>query len=631
MSRLPLLQAITPALLLALAGSCAPLAATPRNTPRNTPSAPARAIATSPAAAPAVTSIPTNAVAQRVVLVSFDGLGADELAENLSSLSGGGVERLAPEGTTVFRVLPVQPSVTSATHTAILTGSRPNVNGVVANRFHIAGTPLREVADGFGVDINAETLIDSARKAGKRVGCITFPTVDARTPRRAADFGMLYVSRPTVPARILHLKRADFHSEWLPPTWGAPQAKRTSFSPVLRAHLDWSLPQGQEHRDVELVAYDSTDDHQVNYDTFGVELDGRDVPLDAQRWFAISASVHEEEGQRLYGSWSKIMKSDPALEEVTLYWGSISRTIAYPEAFQQQLDATVGFWPGPPDEISARDWMADRTGIDVDTFIEQSRRFSAYFTDATALAIRQWPFDLLLAYQPVIDQTEHQFHVTNDLQWNATAENRAASDRARHAAYQTMNGVVASVARNLDPSHDALVITGDHGLASVDTEVRVNRLLADAGLVTQREGQIADDTRWAAYSSGGVSEIYHFGNVSEEETQQVVNLLTNAKAPDGAAIFEAVLRKDATSHPNTGDVVAIAYPRFALSSILGAAFARTSYYGQHGGLASHHELHTTLLAWGRGVPVAHLAEISQTRIARFIATLLGIAPPANAE
>ena len=53
--------------------------------------------------------------------------------------------------------------------------------------------------------------------------------------------------------------------------------------------------------------------------------------------------------------------------------------------------------------------------------------------------------------------------------------------------------------------------------------------------------------------------------------------------------------------------------------------------GQHGGLNVHRELHPPLFAIGRGVRVGTFGEIAQTKIARFVAGLLGIEAPASAE
>jgi hypothetical protein len=74
----------------------------------------------------------------------------------------------------------------------------------------------------------------------------------------------------------------------------------------------------------------------------------------------------------------------------------------------------------------------------------------------------------------------------------------------------------------------------------------------------------------------------------------VVNMLT------ASGHFEKVERKAATSHRNTGDVVAIAFPTIALSASSDSPAVVPRSVGQHGALNAHRELHTVLFAAGFG-------------------------------
>jgi hypothetical protein len=564
------------------------------------------------APAPAPPRFAPNGTASRVVLLSFDGLGADELQ---AFGAGETFTRLAAEGTRVERVTPTTPTVTASTHTAILTGAPSERSGIVANKFHLAGTPPAQTATGLDTEIDVETIVEAARRQGKRVGTIAFPTIDAASPRRTADWGLIF-RRPLTSSRLIHLKRRDFHAEWVPPAWGAPPPPRhPSFSPVLRARVDWTATP-RVRQDVDLVAYDTTDDRVANYDTLYVETPAGETPLDARGWFPVTKKTDEG----LYGSWAKVLRRDPALGDVTIYWGAIARNDAYPESFRRMLDDEAGFWPGQPDEPLAAAALDGRDGIDVDTFIEQNDRFGDFLTRATLLAVTRMQADLVLAYQPTIDVAEHQFRITDPAQKNATDANRAAGERVRRRAIAECDRSVGQIVRALDKSRDALLVTGDHGVASIDTEVRLGRLLATWGFAP----------RWGAFAGGNIAELYRFD--APDDTDEVVKKLTELQSPDGAKIFERVDRKSATSHRNTGDLVAFSFPRFSLSAADGEPFVKPSYYGQHGGLAqTHHEFDTTLLAWGAGVPNAKLPRIRQTEIARYVAQLLGIAAPRDAE
>ncbi|HKO56182.1 MAG TPA: alkaline phosphatase family protein, partial [Thermoanaerobaculia bacterium] len=516
-------------------------------------------------------------VAQRVVLMSFDGLSADE-AEAVGVLNDMPLR--------VRRVIPVDPTQTSSTHAAILTGETPAKSGIVANNFHRPGAPRTEVARGLDAEIDAETLLDVARRNGKRVGALIFPTIDAASPRRTPDFGIRFTKNLT-DARVVQLKRGDFRAEWLPPTWGTPAGRHPSYSPAMRARLEWRIPR-KARQDVDLVAYDTTDDGARNYDAFYIESESGEQPLGSTRWFPISQRLDDG----LYGSWSKLLQTDPALDRVTVYWGPIAHNEAYPESFRQIVDDEAGFWPGVPDETNARGGAIDRA-----TYTEQMERFSDYLTRATTAAIGHEQFDLLLAYQPIIDQVEHPFR---------------ADEAMRRAAYAAMTRAVAATSAKLDPARDAIIVLGDHGLAPLDTALHLGRLLQDAGL--------AD--RWEAFASGGsIAHFYRFGD--PDDTAQLVAYLQNLKAPDGAPVFERVEAKTAAMHPNSGDVVAFAWPRFGLTIGGGELFLEATSQGQHGGLSTHREYHTTLGARGAGIASETIDELPQTEIAPFVRGLLG--------
>lgn len=539
-----------------------------------------------PAPAPAPQPRPQLAatgVARRVVLLSFDGLSADMLASQPGLRA---FEWIAREGTSA-RVIPVNPSATAPAHVAIFTGADPQKNGVIANAFHVRGRPVEEAAVGMKTEIEVETLLDAARRQGKRTGDVTFPTIDASSPRRSADFGMIWTT-PLTRGRILRLKREDFHREWVPPTWTPPRPRRQTFSPVMRARLEWTVPQ-RARLDVDVVAWDTTDDGQENYDSFTIESEDREIPVDEKGWFAITRRATEA----LFGSWSKILHADPALNDVAIYWGAIARNECYPESYQRLIDDEVGFFPSPPDEAA---------GVDAATFAEQVERIADFFTRAQVLTIRRMEFDLLFMYQPQLDEAGHA--------WLG----RAGGEPVLRAAYASADRALGAIAAALDLSRDALVVTGDHGMSPVNTIVRMNRLLADGGFAP----------RWRAYASGQIAHLYRFAE--PDDTAAVVNMLT------ASGHFERVETKSAAMHPNSGDVIVTANPNVVLSpSSDPPAAGPSSSAGAHGGLETNRRLHTALFAIGAGTGRGNLGDVDQKRIARFVSALLGISAPAAAD
>lgn len=515
-----------------------------------------------------------TAVANRVVLLSFDGLGADALArqQNLPSF-----ERLAREGASA-RIIGVNPTLTMPAHVSVLTGTDPQRHGVIANRFHLAGTPPERVARGMSIDPDVENIIEAARRQGNRVGAVSFPTIDNTSARRSADFGLAW-SHPLVPSRIVQLARADFRREWVPPTWTQRPQRRRSYSPIVRARVEWSIPR-VTRADVDVVAYDTTDDRRENYDTYFIEHAEREY--DAREWFPVS----QRTSNGLHGSWSRVTRTTPALD-VTIYWGSIARNVAWPASFRDLLDKEVGFWPGEPEE---------ELDVDPGLFRDQMTRLAGFYTRAQVLTIRRMEFDFLLAYQPQIDEASHAYLGT------------PAGDAIIRTAFETADRNLAEIAEAIDPE-DALVAIGDHGLVPFEREVLINRLLAERGFAP----------RWRAYTSGAFAQLYRFGG--PDDSDGLINMLTST------GLFERIQKKSSGMHRHNGDVVAYAFPNVALT----AGAEPEGPHGQHGGLNAHRELHPVLFAYGRGVAPGPLGAIAQTRIARYVAELLGIEPPEAAE
>lgn len=522
-----------------------------------------------------------TAVAQRVVLLSFDGLGADALAaqSNLPAF-----DQLARDGAHA-RVLNVNPTLTGPTHVSILTGADPQRTGVVSNRFHVPGTPPEQAARALGVDPDVESIVEAARRQGKRVGAVSFPSIDNTTARRSADFGLAW-SEPLVRSRLVHLTRADFRREWVPPTWTARPQRRVSFSPIMRARIEWNVPR-VTRTDVDVVAYDTTDDHSENYDLFLVESGERELTAANGSWFAIARRTTDG----TYGSWSRILRATAQLD-VTIYWGSIAKNHAWPDSYRDLVDSEAGFWPGEPEE---------HLEVDADVFLDQMNRLAGFYTRVQTMTIARMPFDLLLLYQPQIDQAGHQYL------------GAPGGERISRAAFVSADRAVGAIGDALNPG-DAFLVTGDHGLTAIGRAVQLNRLLAERGFAP----------RWRAFGSGNVAHLYRFG--APDDTGALVNILTTT------ALFERIDRKSPSHHRNSGDVIAWGWPNVAISNEETAPVLETVRpHGHHGALHHHREVHPPFFAVGTGVPAGPLGEIRQTQIARFIAQLLGIAPPAAAE
>lgn len=567
------------------------------------------------ASQPPVAAPPAEQVPPRVLLVSFDGVSWESLSEDptAAGLGPDGWKRLAAEGVTA-RLIPVSPTLTAVTHVAMATGVPPAQTGIVSNTLHLPGTPADASESGFEAEIQAEAIWETARRSGKRVGVITYPGVDATSPRRIADFGLIYTSPVSRPS-FQTVAPSDF----------APGSAAGSFSPPRAARLvwTWSFDGRETSEPVEIVAIDTTNDATVNYDDFVVRHGEATFEVGDDRWFPLSVAVDEGGSSHLFGSWSRIVEFDPSLGKLVLYWGSVSRTLGYPESFRKMIDERVGFWPGPPDEYNAGLWIRERRGIEPRMFVDQLRRFSEFFTRATVLAAESMEWDLLLSYQPIVDEAEHQWHLVSPLQQWSTPENLAAAAAVRRAAYRAFDDATGTLLKATPPGA-TLVVVSDHGMAALHTGVRLNRLLEQWGLATLERGRPTRDSLWAAFSSGGYANLHRFGPELPGEAEEIARKLESLTAPDGTRVMERVRVTAAGENPRLGQIEAYLHPGYTFASGTGEIFEKTNFFGQHGYLAHHPEIHAIFGAWGAGVVKPFPDTLEQTQLAGWIERVLGI-------
>lgn len=105
-----------------------------------------------------------------VVVLSVDGLGAAMLAPGEPCLAADAtIRKLAKQGAHAA-VMGILPTVTYPTHASIVTGASPVTHGVIDNgargRFWLQDR----------ADIKADTLWDAAKRAGKSVAIVTWPS-----------------------------------------------------------------------------------------------------------------------------------------------------------------------------------------------------------------------------------------------------------------------------------------------------------------------------------------------------------------------------------------------------------------------------------------------------------------------
>ena len=609
-----------------------------------------------PSAAVAVTSclllgfacrsgVPEQARAERVVMVSYDGVGADlarQWRDQGVAVDPDGLTALVERGFTADRLRMASPTLTAVNHAALSSGRLPSDTGIVSNTFHRPDTPIAQSVWAFTASSEADTLWTAARRSGVRVAPLLWPGIDAGALDRTGDYGVLWPGTPLAASEILELEPMAAG------TSGELMSKDGVQPLVWPIEVALSEADGPTTVTFEVAAYDGTPDDRPRFDTVAARRLGDDGwQLAGEReWFELrfEARSADDLEHHDYGLWSKALHLDRLRGGLRLYRGQLCRLRAYPENFERRLSALVGPWPGLPDDDLLADWWLDGSrGIDLDTYLEQIERLDNYIDDIAATIIAHEDFQLLLAYHPTADEYQHSSLLVDSDQWGFSPGKAVAAREGLKRLGRSVDRSVGRLWRGLDPERDALVVVSDHGHVPIRDLVNIQKVLADEGLVdVVVEGDLArisPTSPMAVRAHGGSAHLYL--NLDGREPGGVVN---RAQAPEllaraakvladvyveGEPIVERVFKRSQAAsigldHPNSGDLIAFLEPGFAFSMVWsGNAIDPSSYYGQHGYLAHHDAMCGLFAARGPGVTTGRRAEVDVTEVAPLVARWLG--------
>lgn len=564
---------------------------------------------------------PAAAARGRVVLVSFDGVGGERLAQLLDragALASGGYRGIASRGLFAVHSIPTTPSVTAVAHITHVTGALPQKTGIVANWMKHPSEPFGSVLSGFRAPIRAETLWQAARRQGKRTGVMFYPGADGTSPDRSADFGMAWPDDPVAKPK-LHVIEP---SSWQP----LAAAPGGTFSPARRVTLRFA-PMAHS---VALTALDATDDRQINYDRLQVESpDGRVRQVRAGDWF--EAEIPAEEGRT--GAWCKILVLAPDLSRVEVYLGGLHRSVGYPANFLRRIDAEVGFWPGPPDSEA----FGSRTERP-EVFLEQADRMADFITRAELLALSRSDWDLMLLYNSVPDETGHEFLLADPRQRGYTPERsrifQSYVDRGYELADRSLRAIDGALA-----SGDSIFVTSDHGMTPLWREVYPNEILRIAGLVVvDAKKKILPESAVFAVASSAITHVYVNPSSDAGAVLSAAEKALRDFRVDGESPWELVVTRDEAGPiglraPESGDLILEARPGVHVSTSVRPDKGPVGVpvgLGGHGYLNIHPQVDATFLAAGPGIPTARVPRIRSWEIAARVAAALGIDPPRQA-
>jgi len=585
---------------------------------------------------PTRTLEPTPAVAMgsrpRVVVISLDGAQADRVRGYLTDGTMPTLARLAARGAIAEYALSVDPSLTAPAHASLATGAYPAATGVAADRYHRPGDPLTVAANALeGAPLGAEPVWRTAMREARRTAAICWPGVSLEAPTTLADYT---VATGTVDApSAQHEVKLGQAQPWP----GAPR----SFSPALEG--SFTIRKNQVPlATVYVLAVDTTDNNQADYDTFVLSrtrtVDERSARL---RVGQMAPLIVDD----LLPSGAYFALSQASAQAVKIFQSRVCYNRAQPNELVREINQRFGFFP-PGGDLDA----LEQGWITPEQYVQAVETQSQWISAVTRFVLETYKPELLFACQPPADALQHAFLLVDPRQPGYTAELAAQCDRYVRRGYALADAAVGDLAQTLDLGQTALVVVSGHGMAPVFGQVHLNTILAGYGFLAYGGGAdipvAVAQSKALAFASGAAGQVYinlqgrePAGIVAAADyptvQDAIVATLNKVKDSAGQPVFSRVLRRAelesiGLSASAVGDVFVQAAPGYTLAddwgnpAILGPAPCR----GEHGLPANSPEMHGIFLAAGRGfkagvqVGPVHVVDLAPT-----LDRMLSLKPP----
>lgn len=124
-----------------------------------------------------LTVVGQTKAAKRVLVISLDGLDTRYIQDPAKyGLKIPTLRKLMADGVTASGMTSVYPSITYPNHTSLMTGGLPSAHGIFGNGVYSApDKPSTGESHWFARDIKIDTIWDSAKRAGLKVGMVSWP------------------------------------------------------------------------------------------------------------------------------------------------------------------------------------------------------------------------------------------------------------------------------------------------------------------------------------------------------------------------------------------------------------------------------------------------------------------------
>ncbi|MBI4891822.1 MAG: alkaline phosphatase family protein [Acidobacteria bacterium] len=534
--------------------------------------------------------------AQRVILVSFDGLGAQTLFEDpAAELSE--LKESVRRGASSPGVQTAFPSTTANSHAAIWTGCYGDINYITANNppaLPRAGHTFAERVNGFRAEqLNAEAIWVTAAKAGVRAV--------AHQPTQGYPFTRFNAAPSAVVMNGYQTKLVAPHALWTP-----ANGRRQGDGSYLFQHGPATFRVRRIQGGVEVA--EQAGGAAVRVPALPAENEPpRERPL--ARRFSEGLFVAAPAPAVLY--FRLFTQSEGDFRLYVTAWQELACSEPVGAIFQQ----AGGFLGNGPSALLTSGKLTEEEYLEAVELVTRQMVRHAEWLD------RKFQPRLLQSYLPFPDEFDHEW-------LPASREGSARHQAWRRWGFMAINRAAAEY-RRLAGKEDYLLWVSDHGMAAVDHAVAVGRILKDAGL----EGKAN-----YLYNSILVNTAeWRGGTVSGEERRQVLEQARSALAAV-PAFTRFYAPEDSGSRfgiggPAGGDLYFDLAPGYAASSRGdGEVIVSTKARGVHGFSPERADMKSICIVEGPQIAAGtQLNGMRAIDIAPLVAQLLGIEPPPTAQ
>jgi hypothetical protein len=316
----------------------------------------------------------------------------------------------------------------------------------------------------------------------------------------------------------------------------------------------------------------------------------------------------------------------PALWDAVRAGGGTTAALNWPLSAGAPIDWNVpDVWPGSVDRLIAATREASSPG----TFDELEReacgrlRVENFNSRLIAHDVRLASMASYLyeRHRPTLTlvHCEGAVQIQQEPDWR-----NARRPRALAAADLVVSLLLELIERAKQWNDTALIVTGDHGMAEVHTQLRPNIWLVEAGL---RPPRFADGAEWrASFHALGGSAVLRV-NEPREANLAAVRELLDALPASTRALFRVVEREElaALGSDPEAPIALAAAPGFVIDDRTDPPVQQPNPGMSHGHHPDLTDMDTGLVAMGAGIRAGACApEMPLTAVAPLVAALLGL-------